>query len=104
MYSYRIAGVSLPRVSRDQYRLGSKAPLTALLPGDLLFWAHNTADPATVHHVAMYVGSGRVVHAPHPERGSGWPPTDTSTETLSGTPTATTSDAGTPTPTEAPTP
>jgi cell wall-associated NlpC family hydrolase len=66
VYSYRAAGVSLPRVSRDQYRLGSKVPLTALLPGDLVFWAHNTADPATVHHVAMYVGSGRVVHAPHP--------------------------------------
>jgi len=66
VFSYRAAGIALPRVSRDQYRLGSKVPLTTLVPGDLVFWAHNTADPATIHHVAMYVGNGRVVHAPHP--------------------------------------
>jgi peptidoglycan DL-endopeptidase CwlO len=66
VFSYRAAGVSLPRVSRDQYRLGRKVPLTALLPGDLVFWAYDTSNPATVHHVGMYIGGGRVVHAPHP--------------------------------------
>jgi cell wall-associated NlpC family hydrolase len=66
VFSYRAAGVALPRVSRDQYRLGHKVPLTALVPGDLVFWANDTSNPATVHHVAMYIGGGRIVHAPHP--------------------------------------
>lgn len=65
VFAYRAVGVPLPRVSRDQYRLGTKVALTDLIPGDLVFWADNTADPATVHHVAIYVGGGRIVHAPH---------------------------------------
>jgi cell wall-associated NlpC family hydrolase len=35
-----------------------------LRPGDLVFRAHDPADPAT-HHVGMYVGQGLMVHAPH---------------------------------------
>jgi peptidoglycan DL-endopeptidase CwlO len=64
VYSYRAAGVSLPRVSRDQYAAGAKVALTALLPGDLLYWATDVTNPRTIHHVGMYVGEGRVVHAP----------------------------------------
>jgi cell wall-associated NlpC family hydrolase len=37
----------------------------ALLPGDLVFFATNTSDPGTIHHVGMYVGKGLMVHAPH---------------------------------------
>ena len=36
-----------------------------LRPGDLVFWAHDPANPATIHHVGMYVGQGLMVHAPH---------------------------------------
>jgi peptidoglycan DL-endopeptidase RipA len=36
-----------------------------LRPGDLVFWAHDPADPSTIHHVGMYVGQGLMVHAPH---------------------------------------
>jgi cell wall-associated NlpC family hydrolase len=36
-----------------------------LRPGDLVFWAHDAADPATIHHVGMYVGQGLMVHDPH---------------------------------------
>ena len=40
-------------------------PSDELLPGDLLFWATNTADPATIHHVALYIGDGYMIEAPH---------------------------------------
>jgi cell wall-associated NlpC family hydrolase len=26
-------------------------------PGDLVFYAYNTADPATIHHVGIYIGA-----------------------------------------------
>jgi peptidoglycan DL-endopeptidase CwlO len=64
-YAYAAAGVSIPRVSRDQYNFGQRVPLTDLLPGDLVFYARNTSDPRTIHHVAMYIGNGSIVHAPH---------------------------------------
>ena len=40
-------------------------PLADLQPGDLLFWASNASDPATIHHVALYAGDGLMVAAPH---------------------------------------
>jgi peptidoglycan DL-endopeptidase CwlO len=67
-YSYYYgAGYSLPRVSRDQYN-GTKSKTVsryALLPGDLLFFATNPNDSTTVHHVGMYLGNGKMVHAPN---------------------------------------
>src|SRR5450759_4430009 len=32
---------------------------------DLLFWASSSTDPATIHHVAMYLGGGMMLAAPH---------------------------------------
>jgi cell wall-associated NlpC family hydrolase len=64
--SYSSAGVGLPRVSRDQFWAGTHIGLADLLPGDLMFWADSPSDPATIHHVAMYIGQGMVVEAPQP--------------------------------------
>ncbi|HEV7653496.1 MAG TPA: NlpC/P60 family protein, partial [Mycobacteriales bacterium] len=64
--SYAMAGVALPRTSREQARVGTPVDLANLLPGDLLFWAYNPADLSTVHHVAMYLGNGKIVQAPQP--------------------------------------
>ncbi|HST66811.1 MAG TPA: NlpC/P60 family protein [Mycobacteriales bacterium] len=64
--SYAMAGVSLPRTSREQARVGTPVELADLLPGDLLFWAYNPGDLSTVHHVAMYLGDGKIVQAPQP--------------------------------------
>ena len=36
-----------------------------LEPGDLLFWATDPSEPSTIEHVAIYVGDGEVVDAPH---------------------------------------
>jgi cell wall-associated NlpC family hydrolase len=63
--AYRAAGVSIPRVSRAQWGAGPHVQVANLLPGDLVFYADNPADPATIHHVGMYIGNGLMVHAPH---------------------------------------
>jgi cell wall-associated NlpC family hydrolase len=63
--AYRAAGVAIPRVSRAQWGAGPHVAVANLLPGDLVFYADNPADPATIHHVGMYIGNGLMVHAPH---------------------------------------
>lgn len=59
-YIYRDIGVTIPRVARDQQKVGIAIPFESLQPGDLIF-IHN---PAT--HVAMYIGDGYYLHAPQP--------------------------------------
>lgn len=66
MMAYRAAGVRIPRVSRWQYRAGRHIPVRQLAAGDLVFYAYNTARPATIHHVGMYLGAGRMVEAANP--------------------------------------
>lgn len=64
--AYESAGVTLPRTSRQQYWAGTQLPVRAAQPGDLLFWAYDTSDPDSIHHVAMYLGNGRMVEAANP--------------------------------------
>ncbi|NIZ90682.1 C40 family peptidase, partial [Kineococcus rubinsiae] len=63
-WAYRQAGTAIPRTSRQQYAGLPRVPLDALRPGDLVFYA-TSSDPATIHHVALYLGGGKVLHAPH---------------------------------------
>ncbi len=58
MRAYQSAGVSLPHSSAAQSRLGKKVSLNALKPGDLLFFGR------PVSHVGIYLGGGKMVHAP----------------------------------------
>ena len=64
-WSYEQAGVILPRTSREQWYAGPHPALGYLQPGDLLFWATNPTDPATIHHVALYAGADQMIAAPH---------------------------------------
>jgi cell wall-associated NlpC family hydrolase len=64
-FAYTHAGLTLPRTSRQQWSAGRHVQVEGLRPGDLVFWAHDAADPSTIHHVGMYVGQGLMVHAPH---------------------------------------
>ncbi|MFE3636929.1 NlpC/P60 family protein [Streptomyces sp. NPDC059168] len=59
-WSYAQAGVHLPRTSQDQRHAGRQVPLSQARPGDLVVYR------ADASHVGMYVGAGRVIHAPHP--------------------------------------
>jgi len=56
---YAEAGISLPRTAAEQRRTGRSIPLANALPGDLVFF-----DMGSSTHVGIYVGEGRVVHAP----------------------------------------
>ncbi len=62
------AGVYLPHTARGQYRRSEKLSMDELRPGDLIFFSRNPGDPGTIYHVAMYVGGGRMIHAPNPRR------------------------------------
>ncbi len=64
--SYRQTGLLLPRVSKDQYNAykTKTVALDALLPGDLLFYARDPNDWRTIHHVMIYLGDNKIVHAP----------------------------------------
>ena len=64
-FAYGAAGIALPRVAADQWNVGAHVDLAELLPGDLLFWATDPNDPATIHHVAIYIGGGMMIAAPH---------------------------------------
>ncbi|GAB2859842.1 NlpC/P60 family protein [Lentzea nigeriaca] len=63
-WAYSTAGVTIPRVAVDQYRVGRPVGQNELLPGDLVFYDDGTGNPAAIHHVAMYVGEGKMVDAP----------------------------------------
>jgi cell wall-associated NlpC family hydrolase len=63
--AYAAAGAGIPRVSRDQWNAGPHVDVPNLLPGDLVFYASDTRNPGTIHHVGMYIGNGLMVHAPH---------------------------------------
>jgi cell wall-associated NlpC family hydrolase len=64
-WSYAHAGITLPRVAAAQWSSGPHPALSQLEPGDLLFWALDVNNPATIHHVAMYIGHGLMIAAPH---------------------------------------
>ena len=40
-------------------------PVAQAQPGDLLFYATDPNDPATIHHVVLYMGDGQMVEAPY---------------------------------------
>ena len=61
-WAWRQAGVALPRTAQGQYDAIPHVPMSALQPGDLIFWNDGTSS---VQHVAMYVGNGEVVQAPY---------------------------------------
>lgn len=59
--SWAAAGVQIPRTSEEQYAGLSRFYNTSeLQPGDLIFFEGNPPG-----HVAIYVGAGMYIHAPH---------------------------------------
>jgi len=65
MDAWAQAGVQLLHYTGYQWEEGPHLPLNELQRGDLLFYATNTADPSTIHHVGIYIGDGMMVDAPY---------------------------------------
>ncbi len=61
-FAYGEHGILLPRVSRDQARLGTAVDLAVggLAPGDILGFA---LEGTRVSHVGLYVGGGDFIHS-----------------------------------------
>ncbi|MEU5642996.1 C40 family peptidase [Streptomyces milbemycinicus] len=59
MRAWGAAGVNLPRSSWEQSLAGTPTTRSGLVPGDIVL-SHRGA------HVVLYIGGGRVIHAPRP--------------------------------------
>ncbi|MCM2577620.1 C40 family peptidase [Streptomyces meridianus] len=58
--AWKAAGVSLPRTSYTQINAGQRVPRSQLAPGDLVFFYSG------ISHVGLYIGGGKMIHAPRP--------------------------------------
>lgn len=60
-YVFSKNGITLPRVSRDQYQTGKSVSFSNLQPGDLVFFS--LAKNGVVDHVGIYVGNNQFINA-----------------------------------------
>ena len=60
LQAWKAAGITLPRISQDQIRVGRPVAKADLQAGDLVFFYSSTAPS----HVGLYVGNGVILHAP----------------------------------------
>ncbi|TNY35304.1 C40 family peptidase [Thermomonospora catenispora] len=58
MWAYKQVGINLPHYTGSQWNAGTRIPRSQLQPGDLVFFHSD------LHHVGMYVGNGKFIHAP----------------------------------------
>ncbi|SDK74590.1 C40 family peptidase [Streptomyces indicus] len=54
------AGISLPRTTWDQVKVGTTVTVENAKPGDLVFFYDD------ISHVGIYIGNGEMIHAPKP--------------------------------------
>jgi cell wall-associated NlpC family hydrolase len=57
-FAFRQAGITLPRSSSQQARVGRPVAFNELQPGDLVFFHR------PVSHVGIYAGGGKMIHSP----------------------------------------
>jgi len=58
LYAYAQMGINLPHFTGDQWNAGTRLNKDQLKPGDLVFFYSD------LHHMGMYIGNGKMVHAP----------------------------------------
>jgi len=66
LWSFQQAGVSVPRTAQQQFDATRRVGADALAPGDLVFFTICCQAPDVITHVGVYLGAGRMVHAPAP--------------------------------------
>jgi cell wall-associated NlpC family hydrolase len=60
---YRDAGIKIPRVSRDQAKVGEYVSYNNLRRGDMVFFDTKKRKRGIVTHVGIYLGNGNFIHA-----------------------------------------
>ena len=63
-YAYAQAGIIIQRQSTMQYMTLPHVSGANLQRGDLVFYAFDTSNPWTIHHVAIYLGGDMIIEAP----------------------------------------
>lgn len=63
-YAYAQNGISIPRTSQEQYKVGTAVSQTELQPGDLVFFRGSGGTNSAPGHVGMYVGNNQYIQAP----------------------------------------
>lgn len=61
-WSYKKAGINLPRVSRDQYKATQKISPSEAKAGDLVFFVGHKGS-SYITHVGLYIGNGKMLSA-----------------------------------------
>ncbi len=60
---YGEMGVDLPRIARDQAKVGKHVPFKDLIYGDLIFFGSTNKRTKRITHVGIYLGDGWFAHA-----------------------------------------
>ncbi len=67
MRAWQAAGINLPHYAGAQYANTKHVPMSRIVRGDLLYWSDG--GPGSIYHEALYLGDGKMIHAPRPGRG-----------------------------------
>jgi len=68
-YSYGRMNMTIPRVAREQAKVGKKVALDELAYGDLIFFDTSKHPSGKITHVGIYVGDGKFQHASSSKEG-----------------------------------
>ena len=60
---FRDVGINIPRVSREQAKVGQYITYENLQPGDMVFFDTKRHRTGKVCHVGIYLGNGDFIHA-----------------------------------------
>jgi cell wall-associated NlpC family hydrolase len=61
LWAWAHGGKTLPHSAASQYAMSQHIPVSALQPGDLVFFT----EGGSIGHVGLYIGGGMMIHAPH---------------------------------------
>ena len=68
-YVWAKQGINIPRTTYEQFQTGKQVPLNRLEPGDAVFFRGSDSivqnGQTLPGHVAMFIGHGEVIQAPH---------------------------------------
>jgi len=65
LFAWNKVGFVIDHYTGYQWVEGHHIDVGHMRPGDLVFFATDTSDPLTIHHVGIYVGGDQMIDAPH---------------------------------------